>query len=288
MKLIENQPRRLFAFGCSFTQYKWLTWPEIVAYDLNIPMFNLGRAGAGNQYIVNAIAQANEVYNFNSKDLVMICWSGYMREDRWINNDWTAKGIVTNSPHYDQEFVDKYMDTEGVVVRDFAGFAMVKRLLDKLDCQHHMFSVYPMWQTEVGKEHAIDTNNNTVSKLREIYRKILLALLPSFTEVLWDSDIETFKTKQQSEIWNNKFTDWHPLIFEHFDYLKSVFDEHKFSEQTKHAVKNLNRAHWEHVNKTIAENNLEIYDPNIPSLESADCNRKFHLTHNNYRPSLLL
>jgi len=38
------KPRRLFAFGCSFTQYKWPTWADILGKSFDLS-YNLGKSG---------------------------------------------------------------------------------------------------------------------------------------------------------------------------------------------------------------------------------------------------
>ena len=58
IELFSKKPTRIFTFGCSFTDYIWPTWANIIAYDLNIPFHNYGRGGAGNQFIFNTIMQA--------------------------------------------------------------------------------------------------------------------------------------------------------------------------------------------------------------------------------------
>ena len=55
---------RLFTFGCSFTSYHWPTWANILAYDYDIPLYNYGLNGAGNQFIFNMLMQADSFNNF--------------------------------------------------------------------------------------------------------------------------------------------------------------------------------------------------------------------------------
>ena len=46
--------KRLFVFGCSFTQYRWPTWADIIAKDNpHLEYFNTANSGAGNLYIFN-------------------------------------------------------------------------------------------------------------------------------------------------------------------------------------------------------------------------------------------
>jgi hypothetical protein len=89
-KLINRPVRRVFTFGCSFTGYAWMCWPEAIAYDLNIPLYNYGRSGAGNQYIFNMLMQANNYYKFDENDLVIVSWTNVYRDDKFIKNNWVT------------------------------------------------------------------------------------------------------------------------------------------------------------------------------------------------------
>ena len=76
-RLYETVPKRLFTFGCSFTSHDWATWANILGYELQLlhgcEFYNFGRSGAGNAYIANVISQVDQVYKFNSNDLVIVC-----------------------------------------------------------------------------------------------------------------------------------------------------------------------------------------------------------------------
>ena len=79
-KLYNTKPSRLFTFGCSFTEWNWATWANILAYDLDCEFYNFGRRGAGNFYISNLITQADSVYNFCSDDLCLTAWEKDWKE----------------------------------------------------------------------------------------------------------------------------------------------------------------------------------------------------------------
>ena len=54
---MENK-KRLFTFGCSFTQYNWPTWADILGRSLHQEgweFHNIGRAGTGNMQIMKTI-----------------------------------------------------------------------------------------------------------------------------------------------------------------------------------------------------------------------------------------
>lgn len=67
--------KRLFAFGCGFTNYYWPTWAEMLAYDLDIPLYNYGKENIDNKEIFNSLMQADNFFNFNENDIVVVQWN---------------------------------------------------------------------------------------------------------------------------------------------------------------------------------------------------------------------
>ena len=43
--------KRLITFGCSFTDYSWPTWADIIALDREVEYENWAIGGGGNQQI---------------------------------------------------------------------------------------------------------------------------------------------------------------------------------------------------------------------------------------------
>lgn len=237
VKLFSNQPKRFFAFGCSFTNYEWATWANILAYELNVPFYNFGKIGAGNYYISQAIAQADAVYNFNKDDLVIVCWTNISREDRWIDETgWITKGnIYSQSNAYPPEFVRKYANHTHFALRDFAMVKLVdEMLLNKT--QHHHLQMLNLAQ-KINKWENLDAEtNNQVEKLKKIYKTTLDKLQPDYNDVLTNfGDIDQKIQKDRREI-ERKFTDGHPTIAEHYEYLTKTFD-YDFKSTTSKLVK---------------------------------------------------
>ena len=236
-KLINSQPKRLFTFGCSFTGYAWMTWAEIIAKDLKVPLYNYGESGAGNQYIFNMFIQANRYYKFDENDLVMICWTNVNREDRYLQGKWSTPGTIHINDLYDEKYISKFVDPTGYLIRDMASIDATVKILDSIGCQYHMMSMnriaesYEQFCTGVYKEKDI------VEKTQNFYKDTLDKILPSFYTVLWDDKIEN-KFAQEMKLLGKYFTDRHPTPIEYLEYLTKVFD-YNFSTSTVEAVEKL-------------------------------------------------
>ena len=238
-ELVKQKPKRLFTFGCSFTDYVWLTWPEIVAYDLNIPLYNFGVSGAGNQFIFNMLIQAINRYNINESDLIIICWTNVCREDRRLAGGWLTPGnLFTADTTYDAAYLKKWATyPEGYAVRDFAMFDASRRILKNINCQFSMLSMISLTHYNQWTDDSIN-----LEKLDLLYRLVLDQINPSFYEVLWESSHQIKKDKDHKKI-GPDFIDGHPSPAEHLDYLIKTFTGHPFNKETINQV-NLIEDEW--------------------------------------------
>ena len=111
---------RFFVFGCSFTQYMWPTWSDIVAYDMDIEYHNYALPGMGNVGIQCRMLEADIKHRFNKDDVIMIMWSSWCREDRVRQGQWLTAGSVLNPYNgvYDRKFLKRYWDYSNDIVKN--------------------------------------------------------------------------------------------------------------------------------------------------------------------------
>lgn len=233
-KLIKHRPTRIFAFGCSFTNYSWPTWANIIAFDLDIPLYNYGMSGAGNQYIFNSIMQADNYYNFNQDDLIMVCWTNISREDRFIQGHWQLHGNIYSQSYYDKDFVKKYVNESNGALRDFAAIKAAYEFIKFKNCQFHFLK---MLDFEFFDQWVLKEESTTINAISNQYSKYLEKIEKSFIKVLWNNDL-TIKQNEEAKIASG-YIDGHPNVVEHFTYLENVF-EHDFTDATKDKVYNTN------------------------------------------------
>jgi hypothetical protein len=123
---------RLFAFGCSFTQYMWPTWADIIAYDLGIEYYNYGIAGLGNVGIQHRIIEADIKHTFTDDDIILIMWTSWCREDRVKNCRWLPMGSVIQHQNavYDRNFVKKYWDYSNDIVKNCTAIISTNKIYE--------------------------------------------------------------------------------------------------------------------------------------------------------------
>ena len=190
--------KRLFTFGCSFTNYIWPTWADIVSNDYDYSE-NWGQRGGGNKYIYFSLIECHQRNNITADDTVMIMWSSQAREDRFLKGKWHTPGSVYNSD-YSDEFIEEYTDTTGYLLDTVTYIQGSYHLLDSIGCEKHFLSILPMdistdwWANliEISVNRWLNLapklNLSISSKILKLYSPVLKHMKPSVYETVFNSD----------------------------------------------------------------------------------------------------
>lgn len=192
---------RLFTFGCSFTNYRWSTWADIlgVHYD---EYQNWGQSGAGNHYIFNSVIEADQRHCFGPDDTVVVCWTSAYREDRYTDR-WQTLGNIYYTDIYTKEY-KQAITNRGCLIRDIAFMKAVKTLLENKPAVDWKFlSIHNMQHWDLWE--AAGTEHDVV----DLYQEVFDCIRPSFRDTLFP------------EQWPDR-EDPHPTPAEHLLYLDKV------------------------------------------------------------------
>lgn len=175
---------RLFTFGCSFTQYDWPTWADIIGRQFDFYQ-NWGRCGAGNQFIFNSLIECHIKNQLSENDLVCIMFTNFCREDRYVENTWVTGGNVFTSMQWDEKFVRKWADIRGYYIRDLATIYAIDKLLTQIGCKKFYFSM-----VDIHNPHQYEQSDfsDELSDLLEIYRPTIDKIRPSVHKTVFDYD----------------------------------------------------------------------------------------------------
>ena len=195
--------RHIWCFGCSFTRYRWPTWADLLARQY--PATNLGKSGAGNQYIFHQLARTKRGGDIRPQDLVMICWTSFFRESRQVGDKWLNAGNLYTQEIYGREFL-QFCDPPAMLLRDLDLIEATQKILLG-HCDLVEFSMAPLGELE-------EQYNNKKMPDDETQARVTKNWLPSFYEVLWGGDITPIVRSR---------ADPHPATEEHGTYLERVF-----------------------------------------------------------------
>jgi hypothetical protein len=245
--------KRLFTFGCSFTNYRWSTWADCLAPEFD-KFYNWGQAGGGNHYIFNSVMEADQRQSFKSNeavnDTVIVCWTGILRDDRYVDGRWHTLGNMFTCPIYNEEYLKTHVDERGYFIRDLAYIKAVKTLLQNRPGVNWRFLSMDSWQ--VGPQYLQpgfqnQTQPGVFQDVVNVYSNVLESILPSYYEVLgheyWNDD------QQKRYCLPNGKVDFHPTPQEHLKYLDTVLPGWVTKQETR---------------AKIHEETVNLSNPNCP------------------------
>lgn len=199
--------KRIFAFGCSMTEYGWPTWADAVGHTLHLngyEYYNFGSAGSGNYYILASMIKANHDFKFTDTDIIMVLWSSWNREDRYLPGKfympWTNQGNVLNGQIYDDQFIQRYWSLEHDIIKNITCISAARAMFN------------------ISWEGSIPAYENTTG-IRVETDPLLNALAQQHHEnPMPVSDINS--VEPNSSIYNRLHLDGHPSPAEHLKYVE--------------------------------------------------------------------
>lgn len=221
---------RIFIFGCSFTKHQWPTWADVLRYNSDVPVENWGYGGIGNIGIFHRLVECDCKNKFTDRDLLLVQWSGWSREDRF-RDDWVANGNVFNNPSYDRNFLEKHWHRNNDIIKNSTALIAAAKMFE-LDYQCHLI---PLSVSECQISVTMDQNNG-------IY---------NFYQSNIDQTIDVFPLDKNG-FFENKCMDTHPdiknhiLFYENFvrkklDFLPEVKNKKKLLDLHYQISKSINK-----------------------------------------------
>jgi len=236
-----NNKKRLFTFGCSFTNYKWPTWADILGREFDY-FENWGKGGAGNKFIFHALIECHQKNKFTPNDTIIIMWSTTDREDRYIKNHWRGNGSVYHHLAWPKEFVKDYFDWRGNFLCDVGLISAATNLLKSWNVNFNMLAMMPLDNLCSNFDYL---KEDQVTDILDLFKDVIDNIKPSVFEVIFNSSWGHNRLPKKEEIIkiykSLSGNDWPPInkflerdlsgvnerfIKEIFDniYLKAYFD----------------------------------------------------------------
>jgi hypothetical protein len=197
---------RLFTFGCSFTNYRWSTWADCLAPEFDY-FENWGQAGGGNHFIFNSVMEADQRHQFGAGDTVIVCWTDFNRDDRYVDGRWHTLGNIFNTPIYEPKYLKDHYDERGYLIRDLAYIKAVKTLLENRPGLTWKFLSMVELMARPWPDDDVSLHRDAMRLYSDVLDTILLG---------YD------KTVFAETGWPNRNGDPHPSPDEHLAYLDAV------------------------------------------------------------------
>ena len=228
--------KRFFTFGCSFTDYKYPTWANIMQRNMpHVEFYNLGRCGGGNTFISNRVTEANRVFKFCETDLIMIMWSTFCREDRYTyNHGWKLPGNIYSQNEYSfttEEYIKEWGQPLTYLVRDLSTIDITTSFLNSLPCDNLCMMSVPL-------DHQQDLRCQKTRYILDLYSDLHYSYPDNMYELeLGGSWVNGSRYKTS---WTDDYNDYHPSPLRYANYLKKL-NIHITDEAYQYAVDSTNK-----------------------------------------------
>lgn len=217
----------LYTFGCSFAQYSWPMWPDIISQNYNITK-NYGQPGGGNFYIFHNATILLLSGKVKNTDTVIIQWTEPARTDYAdINDNWVGAGSM-NAELLIKAKLDFLISDKTSIMKTLTYMVNIISLLENIGCNW-----YFMYMTPESIVHSLKISELFLnSNLFYTYNALIKKILPykhrcvdsiSMSEFYHDKNIPvktcyhyTEKHKMQS------YRDDHPIPIHTLAYIKEV------------------------------------------------------------------
>lgn len=231
--------KRFFAFGCSFTYYKWPTWADIIAQEFTEETaFNYGLCGAGNHMIAQSVMDADSFHNLGEGDLVIVMLTNFQREDRYVKSKggWLFPGNIYSQGVYSKEWME-YFDEDHALMRDLMLIKLLKNFLENKKVDFHFTCMVPIGSTQDGPDLLTDDQK----KIVECYRDTVNFVKPSIWELCFNYDWHsvqprsiTFSPGEHRHHIMGKgwYEDNHAHPREHLEYIQKLWPDTEFKQST--------------------------------------------------------
>ena len=213
--------KRLFVFGCSFTNYCWSTWANCLAPEYD-SFENWGQPGGGNHYIFNSVMEADQRHRFTTGDTIIVCWTSVDREDRYVEGQWHTPGNAHFAINvYNPEYLKTHWDERGWLIRDLAYIKSVKTLLETRPGVQWKF----LSMEEISPIPWPEDNHESLQDVMQLYRDVIESIHPSYDQTVF-----------KDTGWPNRNGNSHPSPAQHLEYLDTVLPGYVTLSETRNRI----------------------------------------------------
>lgn len=216
--------KRCFAFGCSYTQWIWPTWADLIGCNFET-YYNFGMSGSDNTYALNRLIDTHELFRLNPQtDLVLFGITGHGRFTWWDNEtDWNTKGDYnfddTTNAH--QLLSDGKYSPVWAAYRSVNAIRNFKYLLEAMQIPHIIIPALDNLEfnhVRLYKKDRMLLDKDAINACKSLEK--LYTVNETLDEFIFNLSGD-FHPSTLFEKENRKET--HPTVKTHFDYVKKHF-----------------------------------------------------------------
>lgn len=207
--------RRIFAFGCSFTEYTWPTWADMILY--NNEGVNYGICGGGFENILNNLVQCDFDYKLTPEDVIVIVYPNLLRWDCAIYPKTKGFGNAMTSPW--AEYKEELWNIDGMVYKNLNIMIMIDTFLKSKGVIYRYSSITKIFTYLENYFVDCQVDNSVLNHLNIVKDKI--PLLQDFYTFLYGENTDDSKWEVTKK-WNGDRYEYHPRPISHYKWLTNI------------------------------------------------------------------
>ena len=213
--------------GCSFTRYKWSTWPNFISWFKDTEVMNFGYSASGNETIARNVV--NSALKFKKIEHMYIMWSGSDRYELVRDTEEDLEHELATYSRFDpdynwcvwfgghpdkqrhEDYQKHFLNERHNWYRTLEKILYTQMFLDKMNIDYTMM----IYKSDV-------LNNKNLSNAENaIYKQIDWSKFKFYKDKLglWEFANDRYPDQFAEE------TDLHPLPLTHYHWVKDIIFE---------------------------------------------------------------
>jgi hypothetical protein len=209
---------RIFTFGCSFTEYKWPTWADMILYGNE--GYNCGVSGGGFDSILYRLIETDRKFKLTTDDKIIIVFTTPLRWDLIINQQWSTHGQVTNSPHF-VKYLDKLFSIDGLIYKSFYNIQLIDDFLKYRNLNYVFGSLNGIYSHIGNYFEYHDISEETKGLIKYVSDRVNVELMDFKTFIMGQSESWTVTKK-----YKNDNSEYHPRPLTHYKWVTEILMKH--------------------------------------------------------------
>jgi len=208
---------RIFTFGCSFTNYGWPTWADIILYKNE--GYNLGLVGGGYDSILYRIMEADRAFKFTSDDIAIVVLTTPIRWDLIIEDSvpiWKCFGQTTTSSL--SKYNNKLYSIDGLLFKSFYNIILINDYLKKTNIRYLLGSVNNPYLEVENYFDEVNIHYKTTDLINYVKDNVELHLQDFYSFLHRKDNQKKWKVGKKFKDYN----DYHPTPRDHFKWVNNV------------------------------------------------------------------
>jgi hypothetical protein len=209
---------RIFTFGCSFTEYKWPTWADIILYGNE--GYNCGVSGGGFDSILYRLMETDRKFKLTTEDKIIIVFTTPLRWDLIINGQWSTHGQVTNIPHF-MTYQDKLFSIDGLIYKSFYNIQLIDDFLKYRNLNYVFGSLNGIYSHIGNYFEYHDISEETKGLIKYVSDRVNVELMDFKTFIMGQGELWTVTKK-----YKNDNSEYHPRPLTHYKWVTEILMKH--------------------------------------------------------------